>query len=91
MPNAKLIFENTGETVELEEGSSVQEACENQGIPFGCTEGICGTCIVFVKKGQENLSAPTEAEIDFIGESGVKTERMMCQCCILRGEVIVKS
>ncbi|MGR3952378.1 MAG: 2Fe-2S iron-sulfur cluster-binding protein [Chlamydia sp.] len=87
---ARLIFKNTGEEVELADGSPLAEICEEQGIPFGCTEGVCGTCIVFVD-GMENLSEPTEAELDFLGATGVKTERMMCQCKIRQGIVQITS
>ena len=30
--------------VKLDDGSSIKEACEELGIPFGCNAGICGTC-----------------------------------------------
>ncbi len=88
---ARLYFESTAESEELQDGSSCQECCENHGIPFACTEGICGTCIVPVTEGMNNLSAPSDAEIDFLGESGVKTERMMCQCKILHGTVRIRN
>lgn len=79
---AKLKFLTTHEEVELEDGASIAEVCEEAGIPFACTEGVCGTCIVEVVSGAENLSEPTQAEIDFLGETGVKRERMCCQCKI---------
>jgi ferredoxin len=84
---AKLRFANTGEEVELADGAPIAEACEEAGIPFACTEGVCGTCIVEVVKGGENLSPPSQAEIDFLGESGTKRERMCCQCSIQNGTV----
>jgi ferredoxin len=84
---AELFFESTGEEVELKDDSPVAEECEKQGIPFACTEGICGTCIVRILKGMENLSLPTQQEIDFLGEEGTKHERMMCQCRIKQGSV----
>lgn len=88
---ARIIFKNTGEEVELPDGSPLAQVCEEHGIPFGCTEGVCGTCIAFVDAGGENLSAPTDAEIDFLGQSGIKTERMMCQCSIKSGTVKITS
>lgn len=82
----KLIFDHNKEEVELEEGAPIHECCENAGIPFACTEGVCGTCIIEVKEGLENLSPPTQAEEDFFGE-GVLDERMACQCKIKCGTV----
>ncbi|MCB1084954.1 MAG: (2Fe-2S)-binding protein [Chlamydiia bacterium] len=81
---AKLIL-NEDETVELEDGERIQEACEEAGVPFACTEGVCGTCVIEVKEGGENLSEPTEEERDFLGE--IDEERLACQCRILKGTV----
>lgn len=84
---AKLCFQNTGDEVELEDDSPIAEACEEAGMPFACTEGVCGTCIFEIVEGGENLSPPTEAEIDFLGEHGTRRERMGCQCKIKKGIV----
>lgn len=88
---ARLIFDSTDEEADLPDGSECQEECEKHGIPFACTEGICGTCIVPVLDGMDNLSEPTQAELDFLGNDGVKTERMMCQCKIKKGTVRVRN
>lgn len=82
---AKLIFENLNEERELEDGAPIASCCEEAGVPFACTEGICGTCVIEVKEGMENLSAFTQEELDFLGEPG--TERLACQCKIQRGSV----
>lgn len=82
---AKLIFVPTDEEKELEEGSSLQEACEEAGVPFACTEGFCGTCVIEVAEGMENLSEFTQEERDFLGDPG--RERLACQCKIQRGSV----
>ncbi|MBS0616418.1 MAG: (2Fe-2S)-binding protein [Verrucomicrobia bacterium] len=74
----KLIFEHSGEEVEIEAGEPIAPACEEAGVPFACTEGICGTCIVEVIEGEENLSPPTQEEFDFLGAPG--KERLACQC-----------
>jgi len=94
-----LKFTSTGETEELEPNSSVKDACERQGVPFACEDGLCGTCICYINCKSEStqsdsneegvLSEPTEAEIDFLGPEGVKKERMMCQTQIIKGTVIV--
>jgi len=86
---AKLVFQNNNETVDLPDGSPIGEACENAGLPFACSGGLCGTCIVRVLEGGENLSEPTAAELDFLGPEGVKEERMACQCQIMKGTVTI--
>ena len=83
---AKLIFDHSQEELELEDGTSISEACEEAGVPFACTEGVCGTCVVEVVKGGENLSEPTQEEKDFLGEETAE-ERLACQCQIKQGEV----
>jgi ferredoxin len=85
---AKLIFENSGEEKELEDHSSIQEACEEAGVPFACTEGVCGTCVIEVVEGMENLSDFTSEEKDFLGEQD--RERLACQCKINGGCVRIK-
>ena len=85
---AKLVFEDNNEEIEVKDGERIQPACEEAGIPFACTEGICGTCVIEVTKGMENLSPYTQEEEDFLGEQD--TERLACQCKIQKGLVNVK-
>lgn len=84
----KLIIEDTSEEFDLPENSSISEACEQAGVPFACTEGVCGTCVVEVTEGMENLSEFNDAEADFLGE--LDNERLACQCKIKSGNVKVK-
>lgn len=86
---AKLIFEHSNEEIELEDGAPIAEACEDEGVPFACTEGVCGTCVIELVEGKENLSAPTQEEEDFLGE-GCRDERLACQCKIKHGTVKIR-
>ena len=86
---AKLIFENlNNKEVELTDGSSIRDICEKEGVPMGCSEGVCGMCVIEVLEGMENLSDPTAPEKDFFGE--IKNERLACQCNIKSGTVKIK-
>lgn len=80
---AKLIFKPTGEEKEIEDGSPLQQICEEAGVPFACTEGVCGTCVIEVEEGMENLSDFTQEEKDFLGD--LNKERLACQCKIKGG------
>ena len=80
---AKLVLND--EEIELPDGADLKEACEEAGVPFACTEGICGTCVIEVVEGGENLSDRTEEEVDFLGDSD--HERLACQCKINQGRV----
>lgn len=82
---AKLIIEDLSEEYELEDDSRIEETCEEAGIPFACTEGVCGTCVIEVKEGMENLTDFTQEEEDFLGE--MDSERLACQCRIKGGVV----
>lgn len=85
---AKLIFENTGEEKELDDGSPIHEICEEAGVPFACTEGVCGTCVIEVVEGMENFSEFTQEEKDFLGDQD--RERLACQCKLNGGCVKIK-
>jgi ferredoxin len=83
---ATLVFDDREEEIELPDDSAIAEACEEAGVPFACTEGVCGTCVIVIKEGRLNLSQPTREEEDFLGE-GTSHERLACQCRIKRGRV----
>lgn len=82
---AKLVFVDTNDEVDLNDGDPIATACEEAGVPFACTEGVCGTCVIVVKEGMENLSEFTQEEQDFLGE--LDCERLACQCKVRRGKV----
>jgi ferredoxin len=84
---AKLVFVNTGEEKEIPDGAPLVEYCEEAGVPFACTEGVCGTCVIEVIEGMDNLSSFTQEERDFLGDP--RNERLACQCKIKGGCVKV--
>ncbi|MBS0645886.1 MAG: (2Fe-2S)-binding protein [Verrucomicrobia bacterium] len=79
----KLIFIDSRDEYEVSDGEPIVEACEEAGVPFACTEGVCGTCVVEVKEGMENLTAYTQEEEDFLGP--MHHERLACQCKLKGG------
>lgn len=86
---AKLKFGHNNEEVELPDNSPIAEVCEEAGVPFACTEGVCGTCVIEIEDGGENLTPPTQEEEDFLG-SGCCRERLACQCKIQQGTVKIR-
>jgi ferredoxin len=84
----KIIFENTSNEVEIADGEKILDVCEKEGVPFACSEGVCGSCIIEVTEGMQNLSDPTQAEEDFLGE--IQDERLACQCSLKSGDVTIK-
>jgi ferredoxin len=85
----KIVFEHSGEEFTVPDGDPIASICEEAGVPFACTEGVCGTCIIEVVEGMENLSPQTQEEKDFLGEENNK-ERMACQCKLKSGLLKIK-
>ena len=82
---AKIIIE--GNEREVPDGFPIIPQCEQLGVTFGCQDGICGTCIVVVEEGMENLSEKNQAEIDMGLEAN---QRLACQCKVKQGVVKLK-
>lgn len=81
------VIECDGKRVEVSDGSSIRDACEELGVPFGCNEGFCGSCLIEVVEGGENLSERTEEE-ELMGlDDGF---RLACQCFIKKGVVKIE-
>ena len=72
---------------EVADGAKVINEAESLGITFGCQDGICGTCIVEVEEGMENLSERNQAEVDMALEGN---QRLACQCTLKKGTVKFK-
>jgi len=85
---AKIFFEDSEEEVDVPDNSPIMESCEEAGVPFACTEGVCGTCVIEVTEGMENLSEFNQAEEEFLGD--FDKERLACQCHIKCGRVKIK-
>jgi ferredoxin len=84
----RLIFDHSGEEKQVEDGEPIAPTCEEAGVPFACTEGVCGTCVIEVLEGMDNLSPFTQEEKDFLGEQN--KERLACQCKLKSGCVKIK-
>ena len=73
-----------GKFKDLDEGEPILAACDELGVPFGCQAGSCGTCVIVIESGMENLHAPNYLEDDM----GLRhNERLACQVRIRTGEV----
>ncbi len=73
-----------GDERQVPDGQKVFDACDELGMPFGCTDGVCGTCICRVVEGMENLAPKNDKEVDMDLDAG---QRLACQAVILRGTV----
>lgn len=91
MAKAKLTFKDIGVTVVVPVGVRVIEISEkvSSGIVYGCREGDCGTCLMKVEEGWQNLSTPSVIEDKILRDNAAgKHFRLACQAQVL-GDVTV--
>lgn len=80
----KIRFE--GSEMAIEDGAKILETCDDLGVPFGCQDGLCGTCIVTIVSGGNNLEPKNDKE----EAMGLRdNERLACQCVLREGDVEV--
>ncbi|WP_045225057.1 2Fe-2S iron-sulfur cluster-binding protein [Methyloterricola oryzae] len=93
MAKATITFEDINVTVTVPAGTRLIEISEKvgAGITYGCREGDCGTCMMFVTAGIENLSEPSVLEDKILREHFAgKQDRLACQAQVLGGAVTVR-
>lgn len=91
MAKANLTFKDIGLTVSVPAGVRVIEISEKvgAGIVYGCREGDCGTCMMKIEDGWENLSTPTVIEDKVLKDNlAGRHYRLACQAQVI-GDVTV--
>ena len=87
-----ITFQKTGQTFEVEAGTSFLEFCQENDVPqdFGCTVGSCGTCRVVLEAGADQVNPATEDEKDTVemctDEEGA---RLGCQLTV-NGDITLR-
>jgi ferredoxin len=88
---AQLTFADIDVTVNVPAGIRVIDVSEKvgSGIVYGCREGDCGTCMMEVLSGMENLNVPSMLEDRVLRENMAgKRFRLACQAQVI-GDVTV--
>ena len=88
---AKVHVKNTGEQVDVPDGTQLEYLDGKSSVLFACKSATCGSCMVKVLEGMDNLEAPNEAE--GTGLQAFATDpkhRLMCQCKIKKGEITIE-
>ena len=91
MAKAKLTFRDIDVTVTVPVGVRVIEISDKigSGIVYGCREGDCGTCLMKVEEGWDNLSTKSVIEDKVLRENAAGRHfRLACQAQVL-GDVTV--
>lgn len=86
----RLFFDSETLGVDIPDGARILEVCKENGVNFACQDGLCGSCVIKVSDGRENLTAPTLEEEDFFGMPS-QDERLACQCALKHGTVRIKN
>jgi len=93
MAKATVTFEDINVTVSVPAGTRIIEISEKvgAGITYGCREGDCGTCIMKVTSGWNNLTEPSVLEDKILRENYAGRHfRLACQAQVLGGEISVR-
>ena len=80
------VIKTKDDQVEVANGEAIRDACEGLGVLFGCRSGLCGTCMIDIVDGQENLSELTEEEVAMDRD---RKHRLACQTKIKKGTVTI--
>ena len=89
---AKVTIANEKVSFELPDGARLLDyAKEFSGMPFGCENGECGTCICLITKGSQNVERKNQREEMTLAKIGTyPSQRLACQLKIKRGEVEIE-
>jgi 2Fe-2S ferredoxin len=92
MPKVTVLPANVSAPVEP--GELLLEAGEKAGVEMeaGCFNCSCGTCVVEIVQGMENLEEPTPEELDVLDSWNKDPEKFRLTCCvrIKNGDVTIK-
>ena len=83
---SKLTIKSTKKIIHVEKNKKLLAALSEEGVPVKSSCGglaRCGDCASIITKGEENLNAPTEAEVKLLGdEFSISKKRLTCQTTI---------
>jgi ferredoxin len=92
MPKVTVLPVNV--SADVEPGELLIAAGEKAGVDMeaGCFNCSCGTCVVEVVSGQENLEEPTPEELEVLDSWNRDPEKFRLTCCvkIKGGDVVIR-
>lgn len=93
MPKVTILPAN--KSAEVPSGELLLEAGEKAGVEMeaGCFNCSCGTCVVEVISGMENLEPASAEELDVLDQWNKDPEkfRLTCVVKIVKGEVTIRA
>jgi len=92
MPKITVLPGNV--SAEVDSGELLLRAGEKAGVEMeaGCFNCFCGTCVVEVITGIDNLEQPTPQELEILDGWNKDAQRYRLACCtrITRDEVVIR-
>ena len=87
----RITYRSDGSTHEVPAGTRYLDFCRRAETPqdFGCTVGSCGTCILVLVEGRENVSPPSEDELETVTMCTDADARLGCQLVVL-GDIVIE-
>jgi 2Fe-2S ferredoxin len=88
----KITFLRTGETFDVPAGTRFLDFCQENNAPhdFGCTVGSCGTCVLVLEQGADQIQPIDDEERETVemctDEPGA---RLGCQM-IVNGDISLR-
>ena len=86
----QLRIEPIGETIEVEEGQTILDACLRSGVwlPHACCHGLCATCKIQILDGEiEHGEASPFALMDFERDE----DKCLACCATLASDVVIEA
>jgi 2Fe-2S ferredoxin len=85
-----------GRSTEVERGELLLRAGEKAGVEMeaGCFNCFCGTCLVEVVQGMENLENPSDDELEVLDQWSKDPDRFRLSCCVRvkgPGDIVIRT
>ena len=89
----KVTFKTDNITVDVPAGTRLFEVADQveASLPFGCRDGLCGTCIMIVLEGIENLQPMSDDERETLeNDEADENQRLGCQA-VVNGDLVIEN
>lgn len=80
----KVTFKNTGASEGANAGEKLMDVTKraNWPIPYGCEDGMCGTCLIKNSAGLSKMDDKERQTLDVMGFKEEEGYRLACQCTV---------
>ena len=88
---ATIQIQPSGESSEVKDNARLRQLAAPLGTGMGCHSGICGTCVVRIVEGGENLKATDATEERTLARvNAPEGARLLCKAELISSTVVVE-